>query len=98
MSQSAYSWMGTRIHFVLKDEVADAYNRAQDAFVEAQKHYKETTGRDWTGMEALWMNWTIDEQTAWNRIAGIINDLVELNGGALDIPEEEMTSSYLVKL
>jgi hypothetical protein len=96
--QNVYSWMGSRLHLVLEDEVADAYNRAQDAFMEAQRNYKATTGKDWTGAEPMWMNWTDQEQTAWNSIAGIINNLVKLNGGALDIKEDELTSEYLVKI
>lgn len=96
--QSVYSWMGSRIHLVIEDDVANAYNRAQDAFITAQANYMETTGTEWTGKESLWMNWTDEEQTAWNGVAAVINDLVKLNGGSLDIPEEETTTTYLVKL
>lgn len=98
MSQSVYSWMGTDIHLVLEDDVADNFNRAQDAFMEAQKNFKTTTGKNWTGTEALWMNWTMDEQRAWNGIAAIINQLADLNHGSIEIMEEDMTTTYLVKL
>jgi hypothetical protein len=90
--------MGTRIHLVLEDEIADAYNTAQDAFKQAQLDYKATTGSDWTGTEAMWINWTDEQQNVWNTVAGIINDMIKLNGGSLDIKEEELTSDYLVKL
>lgn len=96
--QSAYSWMGTRLHLVLEDDLADAYNRAQDAFELAQKAHKERTGVQWNPDEKLWITWTKKESEAWDGVAGLVNHLIDLNGGALDIPEEEMTSYYLVKL
>jgi len=90
--------MGTRLHLVIDDDVATAYNQAQDAFFEAQKHHKKTTGQDWTGREPLSIDWTPEQQRVWNAMADVINKLVELNGGGIDIPQEECTSDYLVKL
>ena len=98
MPQSAYSWSGTRLHLVLEDDFAAAYNRAQDAFQEAQQHHKEIHGTPWDPTEPILMKWTKDEQKAWDGIARIINLLSEVNGGGIDIPEEEMTSEYLIKL
>lgn len=98
--QSAYSWMGSRIHLVLEDEVAEAYNRAQDKFGEAQKRHQKIHGHEWGYKhEALEIDWEPAEQKAFNDIASVINLLVEINGeGGLDIPEEEITSDYLIKL
>lgn len=96
--QSNYSFLGTRITLLLKDEVAAAFNRAQDAFFAAQKLYIAQTGLKWTGAEALEINWTDEEQKAFDDIGRIINLLVEVNGGTLEVGEENMTSDYLVKL
>lgn len=95
--QSAYSWAGTRIHLVLRDDVADAYNRAMDAWTQAQVDHYNRFGTEWDPSDYLWMTLSDFEKAAWNGIARIINLLGEVNGG-LDIPEEEITSDYLVKL
>ena len=96
--QSAYSWMGSRIHLVLEDDIAAAYNRAQDAWFAAQREHKETHGRPWDPIEPLFIHLTAAERKAYDDIGRIINLLVEVNGSGLDIPEEELTSDYLVKL
>jgi hypothetical protein len=96
--QFAYSWMGTRIHFVLEEEVADAYNRAQDAWYAAQRDHHEYHERKWNPQtEPIAIKWSDAERNAFNDVGHIINLLGKLNGG-LDIPEEEITSDYLVKL
>ncbi len=97
--QSAYSMYGSRLHLVLEDEVADAYNRCVDAFLEAQEVHKERTGIRWNPKtEPIWINWNEEDQQIYEKIGNIINLLAEVNGGGLDIPEEEITSDYLVKL
>ena len=98
MSQSAYSWMGTRIHLVLEDDFANAYNRAQEGFFQAQRDFEAQHGTKWTGFERIGMPWTNEELNAWNGIADVINLLVKLNGGSLNIPESEVTSDFLIKL
>lgn len=98
MTQSTYSWMGSPLHLVFEDDIANAYNRAQDAFKEAQREYKARTGSEWTGHEPILMNWTPEEQSAWNNVAALVNLLIEINGGSLDIKEEDCTSDYLVKV
>ncbi len=96
--QSVYSWMGTRIHLVLEDDLATAYNRAQVAFFEAQNRYQRVHGSTWTGKEPLDFYWQEGDGDAYNKIASVINLLIEVNGGTLDIQEEETTSDYLIKL
>lgn len=98
MAQFVYSWMGSPLHFVLEEELANAYNRAQEAFFEAQQHFKLKNGTEWTGREMIEMDWTSEEQKAWNAIASVINLLIKINGGGLDIPEEQCTTDFLVKL
>lgn len=98
--QNYYAWYGTRLHLILEDDIADAFNRATDKFAAAQKKFKDEYGIAWdpTQNHALDPQWTEDELGAWNSISRYINLLVEINGGALDISEEELTSEYLVKL
>ena len=96
--QSYYSWSGTRIHLLLEDDLADAYNRAHKKFSESQIFHEETWGTKWTPDQLLLMNWTDEEDKAWHAIADVINLLVKINGGSLSITEEETTSDYLIKL
>ena len=96
--QSVYSWMGTRIHLVLEDDFAANFNRAQNAFFEAQHYHKAVYGTPWEPLEPLMIDWTTKEQSAWNKLAELINLLIEMNGGSLNIQESEITSDYLVKV
>lgn len=96
--QSLYSWMGTRLHLILEDDFADKYNRAQKAFFEAQMTHVERTHQQWLGHETLLIPWTDEEWKAFDDMARIINLLCEVNGGSLDIKQEDITSDYLVKL
>jgi len=98
MPQSAYSWMGSRVHLVLDDEVADSYNRAQRAFFEAQKHHMDIHGEPWNPTLPLMIHWTPQEEAAFNNMGKVINAMIELNGDGLDIPEDEITSDFLMKL
>ena len=87
MSQSAYSWCGTRLHFVLEDDFADAHNRAQDAFHKAQIDFKDIIGRPWWPGERIEMDWTDEEMNAFNKVADVINLLIEINGGSFRHPK-----------
>lgn len=99
MTQSVYAWMGTPLHLVLEDDVAVDYNRAQEAFLEAQKDHYHRTGRHWDPVnESLLIDWTPQEAKAWDDIAKLVNLLIEINGGALDIPEAWVTTDKLVKV
>lgn len=98
MTQSVYSWMGSPLHLVLEDDLALAYNEAQDAWFKAQTDHETRTGSPWEPTEPLEIEWTNRQRTAWNSIASVINLLVEINGGGLDIPEEQITSDHLEKL
>jgi hypothetical protein len=98
MTQSVYSWMGTPLHLVLVDDFADAYNRALDAFLKAQHDYEARYGQKWTGREDIVIDWTDEEMSAFNGIGEIINTIVKVQGEGIDIPEDQVTSDYLVKL
>lgn len=96
--QSVYSWMGTDIHLVLEDDFANDYNRAQEAFFTAQIIHKTATGSAWNGRGPLQMNWTEKEFQAFDKVGKFINLLIDMNGGSLNLTEEQMTSDFLVKL
>jgi len=98
MTQSTYAWMGSQLHLVLEDELAAAYNRAQDAWLQAQKNHLERTGSRWEPSEPIWIDWTETESSAWDKIAKLVNLLIEINGGSLAIMQEDCTSDYLVKV
>lgn len=97
--QSVYSWMGSRLHLVLEDDIAKAYNQAVDTLRKARVDHVKLHRREFNPFEDLIsIKWTEEQRKAWNDIAQLINLLVEINGGALDVKEEEVTSDYLVKL
>jgi hypothetical protein len=99
MAQSYYSWCGTRLHLLLDDDLARNYNRSQVAFIDAQIEHRKTNGRDWRPSEEyLDVGWAEEERNAFNAISEIINLLVKINGGTLNITEAEMTTHKLVKL
>jgi hypothetical protein len=95
--QSPYSLFGSRIHLVLEDNFAEAYNRAQDSFMNAQMSFAAENGKTWNG-EELRPDWSLDEAKSWYYILGFIELLLSMNGGALDISEDETHSDYLIKL
>jgi hypothetical protein len=96
--QSTYSFMGSKLHLILEDEVAEGYNRMQDAWFAAQRKHKEVHGVQWDPLTPLLIEFDDADKAAWDAIGSLINLLVEVNGGGIDMPEEEMTSDYLVKL
>ena len=95
--QSYYSVYGTRIHLLIDDEFAANYNRAQDAFAKAQKMFKISTGRNWTG-EMMRIDWTVAEELAFNNFANLMNTMIKMSGGTLDLRDEDMPSNHLEKL
>lgn len=93
--QHTYSFLGSPLHLVLEDKIAEGYNRAVDAFVEAQFEYMERTHLEWTPDQPLNMRTSKEDMEAYSNIGRIINLLVEINGGAIDITEEQCTSDHL---
>ena len=98
MSQSIYSVYGSRIHLLLEDEFASNWNKAQAAFFKAQKDHLARTGTQWTGNEHLAIDLKPEELKAFNDFAELMNLMIKLNGGTLNITEEEMTDDYLIKV
>ena len=96
--QSYYSFLGSPLHLLLEDQIADAYNRTTQAFFDAQKNHQKRTGSKWTPEQPLWMETNDEDKAAWKAVADVINLLIKINGGGLDIPEDQCTSDFLVKL
>lgn len=95
--QSNYSLFGSRLTIPLPDDVAAAYNRATQAFIDAQANHEKMTGSKWTPDQPIAITWTPEEQTAFDQVGQIINLFGELFGG-IECPEEEMTSDSLIKM
>lgn len=96
--QFVYSWMGSPLHLVLEEDIANGYNRFQEAFFQAQVNHKALNGSEWKPNEPLRIVFEYKDKAAWDAVGTLINLLIEINGGGLDIPEEQCTSDFLVKL
>jgi hypothetical protein len=91
--QSVYAVYGSKLHLILEDEFADAYNRAHEKYIE---YGKDKPSDFWKKPIAL--DLTAKELHAFNTFAKLMNFMIEINGGDLDLTEEEITSDYLVKI
>lgn len=97
--QSYYSLYGSQIVLLLEDEIAEAYNRAVDSFYEAQKQHQMVTGKKWNPKtEPLLIAYDKKEVAAHDAIGELVRLMCKINGGGLDLPEEDTPSDYLVKL
>lgn len=92
--QSVWSFYGSKLHLVLDDEVAERYNRVSVAFANA-----DTSAIQKNPENYIWLSGVDSkDMEAWNAIADLINKLIEINGGSLYIPEEDMLYNCLVKV
>ena len=92
--QSIWSFYGSKLHLVLDDEVAERYNRVSVAFANADTSALQDNPENY-----IWLSGVDSkDMEAWNAIADLINKLIEINGGSLDIPEEDMPYNCLVKV
>lgn len=85
-----YSWYGTPIQIAMTDEVAEAYNRMADVIAEAEIGDNITT--------MLFKEKQKGDMEAWNKVATIINLMIELCGGKLDYTANDVKSNHLVKV
>jgi hypothetical protein len=91
--------MGSKMHLMLDDDLVRNYNRSQHAFAEAQREHKKTTGENWKPEEPLLIKWSQVEFEAQEKIAELINLIIQINGGVLDISEEDCPHApYFVKV
>ena len=99
IAQSVYSYNGSHLHLTIDDNFANAYNKAMDAWFQAQKDFERDHGRKVTSDEVmhgvLQIRASREEGDAWNKVAKFVNNKIK---EGLELTEEECTSSYLVKL
>lgn len=98
LPQSVYSFLGSPLHLVLADRVAEGYNHTVDAFIQAQLDHEKRTGQKWNEKNPLRMPNNKNDLDAYNRVAKVINLLIKINGGDLDIPEGQCVSDYLERI
>lgn len=98
MAQHLYSFHGTRLVLMLEEKIAEGYNRFSDAFMAAQRRFKEEYGIAWTPNLPLELNCSDEDIEAHNAVGKIINLLCEVNGGSLEVTEDEFTSDHLIKV
>lgn len=96
--QHTYSYFGSQLHLVLEDEIAEGFNRFHDAFMAAQIRFKEENGRPWTADDALMMEFRPEDKEAFDKVGRVIDLLVEINGGGIEISEEQCTSDHLIRV
>ncbi len=96
--QHTYSYCGSPLHLVLEDDIAEGYNRITDAFIAGQIRFKEIFGRPWTPTDSLPMECSEKDMEGYDAVGRIINLLAEINGGGIDIPEEQCTSDHLIRV
>lgn len=82
------------LKFEMSDELAEAYNAALRNFMDAQRKFKEETGRTWNPMEDALM---LQHSTpaAFNAFAEIFNKAIENHGTT--VHEDELTDDFLVR-
>lgn len=99
MAQSIYSFYGSRLHLILEDTLAEAYNRFLKCWYEAQQFHHQLHEKPWDPKtEPIEIRCDEEDKKAYDQVGRVINLLVEINGSGLDLPEEECTADYLVKL
>lgn len=96
--QHTYSYLGSPLHLVLEDEIADGFNRFHKAFMVAQVTFKEEYGVNWTPDRPPSIRFNPKDKEAFDNVGRVINLLAEINGGGIEIPEEQCTSDYLVRV
>lgn len=92
--QSVWSFYGSQLHLVLDDEVAERYNRVSKAFANVDDEALQNNPEGYFRLEGV----DNKDLESYNAIADIINKLIEINGGSLAIPEEDMLYDCLVKV
>lgn len=93
--QYTYSLYGSPLHLVLEEKVAEGYNRVHLGFIEAQKKFKQDYGIQWTPELPIEIDASPEDFKAYDDIAKLLNLLIEINGGSLDISEELCTTATL---
>lgn len=96
--QSFYSYMGSPLQFILRDDIAEGFNRASDEFHNAQLRHREKYGVDWSPSVPLLMRWNRKDKENYDAVGSIIKLLVNINGGGLDVPDWMLATDHLEKI
>lgn len=97
-AQSVYSFFGSPLQLVLDDGLAERYNRFIREFLDAQIRHREKYGKQWEPHNSLQMNTSTKDMKAYHVIGKLMNYIIEINGGGLDLPEEQCVSDFLEKI
>lgn len=93
---STYSFgIDSPLKFELSDEYAALYNRATQAFFDAQSNHKERTGSKWTPGQPLEIDMTKEEMTAFNGFKQVLEEALKNYGKP--VKENELTDDFLIK-
>lgn len=84
---SLYSWCGTPVQFDVPDEIATSYNKIIDELHKVS---------DLKEMHQIVLQASAADLENYNKVAMLINSIIELNGGFL--PYHDTQSDYLVKM
>lgn len=96
--QHTYSLYGSPLRLVLEEKVADGYNRVHLGFIEAQKKFKEEYGTPWNAELPIEIDASPEDLKAYDDIAKLLNLLIEINGGSLDLSEEQCPTVTLDRI
>jgi len=93
--QSVYSVYGSKLHLILPDDFAEAYNRAHEKFMKANPVSVDLS----KSTVLVSVDMTQEERDAFNKFAALLNHLIEVNGGAMAyMTEKDCLSDFLVKV
>jgi hypothetical protein len=96
--QSVYSVFGSPLQLILDDGLAERYNSFIKEFLDAQVRYEGKHGKLWQPHQALPMNTSAKDLKAYHAVGKLMNHLIAVNGGSLDLPEAQCVSDFLEKL
>jgi hypothetical protein len=96
--QHFYSYLGSPLHLIFEENIADGYNRTIDAFMAAQKKFKEEYGIQWTPDLPLELHVADEDLASYHKVGEVINLLCKINGDGIEVTEEMCTSDHLVRL
>lgn len=93
---SIYSFgVDSPLKFELSEEYVALYNRAIQAFFDAQAAHKETYGTPWSPVIYLMIELTDEELAAFNAFNGILKEALAKHGRP--VHKEDMHEDFLVK-
>ena len=83
------------LKFELSEEYVTLYNRATQAFFDAQKAHLETYGTPWSPAAYLMLEMSDEELAAFNAFNGILKEALAKHGRP--VHENDLHEDFLVK-